>query len=103
MKVEIFSRAAMEKFIQTAYPKNTAVICFYYKNKPDFYPTACNLIYYVNIPDIDKELLEKYGYTYDTYIEDSDRVYGFFFCGHEIKFKVKDKDLTVISVEKRML
>ena len=38
-----------------------------------------------------------------SYIEDSDRVYGFFFCGHEIKFKVKDKDLTVISVEKRIL
>lgn len=79
MKVEIFSRAAMEKFIQTAYPKNTAVICFYYKIKPDFYPTACNLIYYVNIPDIDKELLEKYGYTYDTYIEDSDRLAEFIY------------------------
>ena len=38
-----------------------------------------------------------------SYIEDTDRVYGFFFCDHEIKFKVKDKFLTVISVEKRIL
>ena len=38
-----------------------------------------------------------------SYIDDEDRVYGFPFCNHEIKFKVKGKDLTVISVEKRTL
>ena len=35
------------------------------------------------------------------YIEDESRVFGFVFYGHEIKFKVKEKELTVISVEKR--
>lgn len=34
-----------------------------------------------------------------SYIDDGERVYGFFFCQHEIKFRVKDKCLTVISVE----
>ena len=36
-----------------------------------------------------------------SYIEDENRVYGFPFAGFEIKFKVKGKVLTVISVEKR--
>jgi len=38
-----------------------------------------------------------------SYIDDDERVYGFCYCDHEIKFKVKNKDLTVISVEKREL
>ena len=38
-----------------------------------------------------------------SYIDDGDRIYGFFFCNHEIKFKVNGKCLTVISVEKRIL
>ena len=38
-----------------------------------------------------------------SYIEDENRVYGFPFAGFEIKFKVKGKVLTVISVEKRNL
>ena len=28
-------------------------------------------------------------------------IFGFLFYDHEIKFKVKEKELTVISVEKR--
>jgi hypothetical protein len=35
------------------------------------------------------------------YIEDENRIFGFLFYDHEIKFKVKEKELTVISVEKR--
>ncbi len=35
-----------------------------------------------------------------SYIEDGERVYGFAFAEHEIKFKVSDKTLTVISIEK---
>ena len=38
-----------------------------------------------------------------SYIEDDSRIYGFVFCEHEIKFKVKNKILTVISVEKRIV
>ena len=38
-----------------------------------------------------------------SYIEDENRIYGFPFAGFEIKFKVKGKVLTVISVEKRNL
>ena len=38
-----------------------------------------------------------------SYIEDENRIYGFSFAGFEIKFKVKGKVLTVISVEKRNL
>ena len=33
------------------------------------------------------------------YIDDTERVYGFEFSGHEIKFKVENKTLTVISIE----
>ena len=35
------------------------------------------------------------------YIDDENRIFGFLFYDHEIKFKVKEKELTVISVEKR--
>lgn len=35
-----------------------------------------------------------------SYIDDPSRVYGFFFAGFEIKFKVEGKILTVISIEK---
>ena len=38
-----------------------------------------------------------------SYIEDENRIYGFPFAGFEIKFKVKGRTLTVISVEKRNL
>ena len=38
-----------------------------------------------------------------SYIEDENRIYGFPFAGFEIKFKVKGKTLTVVSVEKRNL
>ncbi|MBO5375058.1 MAG: tRNA (N6-threonylcarbamoyladenosine(37)-N6)-methyltransferase TrmO [Clostridia bacterium] len=34
-----------------------------------------------------------------SYIDDPDRVYGFPYAGHEIKFKVEEKCLTVISIE----
>lgn len=35
-----------------------------------------------------------------SYIEDSERVYGFFYAGFEIKFRVDGKSLYVISIEK---
>lgn len=35
------------------------------------------------------------------YIDDPDRVFGFEFCGYEIKFKVKDTTLTVIEVTEK--
>lgn len=38
-----------------------------------------------------------------SYIEDENRIYGLSFAGFEIKFNVKGKILTVISVEKRNL
>lgn len=34
------------------------------------------------------------------YIDDPERIYGFVFAGYEIRFKVKEKILTVVSVEK---
>ena len=34
-----------------------------------------------------------------SYIDDSERVYGLTFAGHEVKFKVDGKTLTVISIE----
>lgn len=34
-----------------------------------------------------------------SYIEDANRVYGFVYCGYEIKFKVDKKILTLVSIE----
>jgi tRNA-Thr(GGU) m(6)t(6)A37 methyltransferase TsaA len=35
-----------------------------------------------------------------SYIDDSERIYGFVYCGYEIKFKVNGKILTLVKIEK---
>jgi hypothetical protein len=56
--------------IKEGFPKNTAVISFYSGKeacKVDFQNVAEH-VFYVPAPDFDIEVLEKFGYTYDSYM-----------------------------------
>lgn len=85
MNVSIYSRKAIEKRITHNFPANTAVISFYdpkdskgYGNcTPVDYHKQCERIFYVCIHDIDIEILEDYGLTFDTYFPEADELAGF--------------------------
>lgn len=84
MKVEIFSRKAIQALIGGEFPKNTAVISFYspkdarrddyapvdYQGKPERLMHVC-------ANDIDIETLPSFGLTYETYMPDADNLAKF--------------------------
>ena len=75
MKVQIYSRKAIEKLLQGDFPENTAVISFYDPPskrtgelfKPVDYKDKAERVFTIPIYDIDIEILEDYGLTFDTY------------------------------------
>ena len=77
MKVEIYSRKAIEKLKSTGFPTNTAVISFFTPTKNNCkqirvdYSGVCEHVFYVGVPDIDIEILSDYGYTYETYLTEA--------------------------------
>lgn len=79
MNVEIYSREAIEKLLKNDFPDNVAVISFYDpKSKrtpkdyaPVDYSGKCNRVFQIGIHDIDIDLLEEYGLTYDTYLPEA--------------------------------
>ena len=78
MQVFICSRHDILERIRGEFPRNAAVISFFSPQKKgkaaervDF-SHSCDRVFYMGIPDIDKELLEDYGYTYDTYLSEAD-------------------------------
>ena len=84
MKVEIYSRKAIEKLKSTGFPISTAVISFFTmtnkntreKNRVD-YSGVCDRVFYVGIPDIDIEILSDYGYTYEAYLAEAGQLAEF--------------------------
>lgn len=91
MKVEIYSKTAVKKLIDSEFPKNAAVISFYSSKKKEhrvFYETVCQRVFYINIPDIDIEILGDYGYTYDTYLRDADKLARFIYEAVEDGFDI---------------
>ena len=85
MKIEIYSREAMEKRLQAGPLKNTAVISFYdpptsrtpVDYKPLDYTGQCDFVFPVGVHDIDIEILPEYGLTFDTYLQEADRLAAF--------------------------
>lgn len=90
MKVDIYSRKAIEKLLQSDFPKNVAVISFYdpanqktgKRDKPVDYSHKTNRIFPVAIHDIDLEILPKYGLTYDTYFPEADDLAKFIYSAY---------------------
>ncbi len=86
MKVDIFSRKAIEELIRKDFPANTAVISFTSpprgrldEEKNIRYEGVCDRVFSIQIPDIDIEILEDYGYTYDTYLAEADELAKFIY------------------------
>jgi hypothetical protein len=86
MEVSIYSRKAIGELIEKGFPQNTAVISFYTpKSKRDYkesrvdYSGVCGRFFYVGIPDIDIEILDDYGYTYETYLAEADELAKFIY------------------------
>ena len=95
MKVEIYSRKAIKELMDNGFPQNVAVISFYTPNNkwegmqsPVDYSGICNNVFYVGIPDIDIEILADYGYTYESYLAQTDELAKFIYeakaNGHDI-------------------
>ena len=78
MSVFIHSRSSIGELIQNGFPESTAVISFYTPprgNRKEIrvdYHGICDKVFYVGIPDIDIEILEDYGYTYENYLACAD-------------------------------
>ena len=87
MKVEIYSRNAIEMLLKTEFPGNTAVISFYdppgkfhddnyspvdYKGKPA-------RLFRVAVHDIDLSVLPEYGLSYNTYFTEASNLAEFIF------------------------
>ena len=85
MKVKIYSRPAIEELLKEGFPENTAVISFYDPKSPRNikgyapldYEGRCERLFYVGVHDIDIEILEDYGLTFDTYLPEADRLAQF--------------------------
>ena len=90
MKVEIYSREAIKELMKGDFPKNTAVISFAYPRKTQraeevrvYFRDVCDRVFNILIPDIDIEILEDYGYTYDTYLAEADDLAKFIYDAKE--------------------
>lgn len=85
MKVEILSRKAAEALLASVFPENTAVISFYdppRKNAPKScmplnYKGKCARLFQVAVHDIDIEVLEDYGLTFESYFTEADELAEF--------------------------
>ena len=87
MNVNIYSRKAVEKLLQTDFPKNTAVISFYdpptpFRDDsyiPVDYSGKASCVFQVAVHDIDLSVLPKYNLTYDTYFTEVDDLAEFIY------------------------
>lgn len=90
-KIEIMSREAMTELIESGFPKNTAVISFYdpkdgrglarlKEYKPINYNGICDCVFTVGVHDIDIEILEDYGLTYETYFPEVEELADYIYC-----------------------
>ena len=94
MKVEIYSRKAIKELINGEFPKNTAVISFCSPHKTRraeevqvYFGNVCDRVFNILIPDIDIEILCDYGYTYETYLAEADKLAQFIY---EVKAEERD-------------
>lgn len=95
MNIEIYSRDAMKELIRKGFPDHAAVISFSSPAKSNrterprlCYDGICERVFYVTIPDIDIGILEKYGYTYDSYLSEADELASFIYKATEDGFSI---------------
>ena len=90
MKISILSRKTAESLITAEFPKNTAVISFYDPASirsdnaiPVDYKCKAEMLFQVAVYDIDIDILENYGLTYDTYLPEADALAKFIKTAHD--------------------
>ena len=91
MKIDICSRKTAEALLENGFPENTAVISFYdppSKRMKDVMPPVdykdnADRVFYVQVHDIDLEILPDYGLTVDTYLPEADRLADFIRKAHD--------------------
>ncbi|MBD5142839.1 MAG: hypothetical protein K2K06_06540 [Oscillospiraceae bacterium] len=88
MNVDIYAKEEMQKIIANQFPKNTVVISFYDKRKSKNYSyinydSVCQDVFYCEIDDLDLKVLEYYGYTYDTYFPEADKLAEFIYHAYQ--------------------
>lgn len=87
MKVDVYSRVAMEELLKNDFPENVAVISFYNpvnprtgeRDKPIDYSHKTRRFFAVSLHDIEVEILSDYGLTYDTYFPEAEDVAKFIY------------------------
>lgn len=84
MNVGIISRKTAEFLKTIGFPEKAAVISFYSPSKnggraepPVDYSGKTDRVFYIGIPDIDRECLSDYGYTMDSYFAEADELAEF--------------------------
>ena len=85
LNVVVLSREAAEELMNEGFPKNVAVISFCdpkSKRTPeDYFPLdytgICNRVFRVPIHDIDIEILNDYGLSFETYFPEADELAKF--------------------------
>ena len=92
MNVKVYSKPKMQAAIeQNLLPKNLAVISFYNEpitvfSKPIDYSGVVDRFMQINLPDIDEEGFEGYGYTESSYFKEVDEVAKFIYKAHNDGF-----------------
>lgn len=86
MKVDIYSRDAIKELMTRGFPENVAVISFCSPRKTRraeevrvYFGRSCDMVFNIMIPDIDIEILEDYGYTFDSYLAEADALAKFIY------------------------
>ena len=90
-KIDICSRKTAEALLENGFPENTAVISFYDPPSkrmkevlpPVDYKGKADRVFYVQVHDIDMEILPDYGLTVDTYLPEADRLADFIRKAHD--------------------
>lgn len=96
MDVKIYSRDAIEELLQDDFPKNVAVITFYDpKSKrtpqnyvPVDYAGKCDRVFPIEVHDIDIDILEDYGLSYDTYLPEANELAKFIYAAKDDGFDI---------------
>lgn len=95
MNVSVYSREAIERLIADGkFPANTAVISFFdpaikHIDK-DYahvdYSSVCNIVFYCEVEDLDRDYLAEKGYSYDSFFPEAAKVALFIYaaCEHEM-------------------
>lgn len=95
MRISILSRQSAENLIGSEFPKNTAVISFYdpVGNRsgntiPVDYKGKAEMLFQVAVYDIDIDILENYGLSYNTYLPEADALAEFIKAAHSKGFDI---------------